>query len=118
MAKQAQAMDQQRADYHQQIRKHLNSAYLLTEEKIETVLPRFLHTIGSLMADLEEFVNTGNIDSLSRTGHALKGALLNLGLPELAEKAYAIERHNQASDHPASYCTLVDELGKEIKKLI
>lgn len=111
-------MNQQRADYHQQIRNHLNTAYLLTEEKIEAVLPRFLQTIGSLMADLEEFVNTGNIDSLSRTGHTMKGALLNLGLPELAEKAYAIEIHKQAGAHASNCCKLVDELGREIKKLV
>ncbi len=111
-------MEQQRSAYHQQIREHLSTAYLLSDEKIETVLPRFLATIRTLMAELEDLALSDRMDALSRAGHAMKGALLNLGLPELAEKAFSIEKLPLANEIGRDCVELVDELQREIRKIL
>ena len=111
-------MEQQRNEYFGKIREHLRSAYLLSDEKIEKVLPRFVETIRTLMADLKELAVTDKNDALSRSGHAMKGALLNLGLPELAEKAYSIEKHQLVCDNDRDCVQLVNELEKEIDKIL
>ena len=111
-------MDQHQADYHQKITKHLRSAYLLSDEKIEAVLPRFLRTIQILMSEIEDLSMTDKHEELSRTGHAMKGALLNLGLHDLATKALNIERHQEMNDVDCDCGKLVNELKQEIKKLV
>ena len=111
-------MEQQRVEYHQQIREHLRTAYLLSDEKIETVLPRFLETIRTLLSELENLAVTDNNNAISRAGHAMKGALLNLGLQDLAERALAIEKHQQVCDTYRDCVQLVDELKQEIEKIL
>jgi HPt (histidine-containing phosphotransfer) domain-containing protein len=110
-------MDQKREEYHLAIREHLRSSYLLTEEKIEAVMPRFLKTISTLMSELEQLTVTGESEAICRAGHAMKGALLNLGLHGLAQKAFQIEKH-QETDINDSCEQLVDELKQEIAKII
>ena len=78
--------------YRQTIREHLGSAYLLSEDKIDTVLPAFLDTLLTHMLRLEKNLAHNDLELLAKSGHVLKGALLNLGLHELADMAYAIER--------------------------
>ncbi len=78
--------------YRQTIREHLASAYLLTDDKIDAVLPAFLDTLLAHMMRLEKNLEDNDLELLARSGHVLKGALLNLGLHELAEMAQAIER--------------------------
>ena len=112
-------MEQQRDKYHLAIREHLRSSYLLTEEKIEAVLPRFLDTVQTLMFDLERLATKEKSEALSRTGHAMKGALLNLGLHDLAQKALRIEKHHEAGDIIDHTCgQLVDDLKQEISKIL
>lgn len=111
-------MEQPQIEYLQKIKSHLRSSYLLSDEKIEAVLPRFLGTIRNLMTDLKDLAVTDKNDALSRAGHAMKGALLNLGLPELAQKAYSIEKHQQVCDSERDCVQLVDELKQEIDKIV
>jgi HPt (histidine-containing phosphotransfer) domain-containing protein len=111
-------VEQQYITYRERIKDHLSSAYLLSDEKIETVMPRFIGTIRKLMTELEQLAVTDNNDALSRTGHAIKGALLNLGLPELAEKAYSIENHMQVCHINGDRSKLVNELKKELDKIL
>lgn len=110
-------MEQYRAYYHQKIKEHLRSAYLLSEEKIEAVLPRFLATVRTLLAELEDLAGTDKHDELSRTGHAMKGALLNLGLHDLAAKAFNIEKHQETKDVERDCVQLVNELKQEVEKI-
>ncbi len=78
--------------YRQTIRDHLATAYLLTEEKIDAVLPAFLDTLLTHMQRLEKNLRENDLELLATSGHVLKGALLNLGLHELAGMAHAIEQ--------------------------
>ena len=77
--------------YRQTIREHLGSAYLLPDDKIDSVLPAFLDTLLTHMLRLEKNLVDNDLELLAKSGHVLKGALLNLGLHELADMAHAIE---------------------------
>ena len=81
-------------------------------------MPRFLETIKNLMSELDNLAAINKNEALSRTGHAMKGALLNLGLHDLAEKAFSIEKHEQICDADRDCVQLVDELKQEINKII
>ncbi|MFP7753184.1 Hpt domain-containing protein [Thermodesulfobacteriota bacterium B35] len=95
--------------YRQTIRNHLATAYLLTEEKIDTVLPAFLDTLLTHMRRLEKNLEENDLELLAESGHVLKGALLNLGLHELAEMAHAIERCCTA---PAAVAELESQVAR------
>ena len=111
-------MELQREDYFQTIKDHLRSSYLLSDDKIEAVLPRFLETVSTLMNELEQLVDADQKEILSRKGHAMKGALLNLGLQELADKAFRIEKH-QENEQPGVDCRqLIKELKQEVIKIL
>jgi len=81
-------------------------------------MPRFLETIKKLMSELDNLAVMNKNEALSRTGHAMKGALLNLGLHDLAEKAFSIEKHEQVCSTGRDCVQLVDELKQEIKKIV
>ena len=81
-------------------------------------MPRFLETIKKLMYELEDLAVAKENDALSRAGHAMKGALLNLGLHDLAEKAFSIEKHKQVCSSELECDQLVNELKQEIKKIL
>ena len=111
-------MTRQRLEYHQIIREHLSTAYLLPEEKIETVLPRFLASLQDLIQDLERTAGAESREALGRAGHTMKGALLNLGLKELAAIAFVLEQSSRAADLEQDYAQVIAELKKEISKFV
>jgi len=107
-----------RSDYLEIIREHLRSAYLLSDEKIDSIMPRFLETLSSWMSKLEKLADTDtDQEEINRAGHALKGALLNLGLKDLADKAFLIEQHGRSSIRNVECKTIVTELKEEITKI-
>lgn len=109
-------MARQRLEYHQIMRTHLSTAYLLPEERIDTVLPRFLESLETLMLKLERAAETETEHALSRAGHAIKGALLNLGLTELAATAFLLEQNNRTADPAWDCARIIAELRAEIAK--
>ncbi len=104
--------------YHQQIREHLQMAFHLSDEKIDTMMPNFLTTIAGHLQATEEIYASGNLSNLSKAGHKLKGALLNLGLSELAEIALALEQRADQEDTNADYNGMLTELKGEITKIV
>ena len=111
-------MAQQRLEYHQIIRTHLRTAYLLPEEKIDSVLPRFLDSLQNLMLNLERVAATETEEALGRAGHAIKGALLNLGLRELAAIAFLLEKNGRSPDLQRDSAALIANLKAELSKII
>jgi len=108
----------QRIEYHQIIRNHLSTSYLLSEEKIDSVLPGFLATLQQYMSNLEETAARETDEAVSRAGHAVKGALLNLGLNDLADKAFTIEKNCKAGTADWNSSPFIAELKQEIAKII
>ena len=102
-------------EYTQAISDHLHNAYLLSVEKIDEILPRFLDTLLAHLDNLDHPLQTENLQQLGKAGHTLKGALLNLGLLDLADIAYRIEQQCHAEDETADYEMLVRQLQQEIR---
>jgi len=108
-------MDQE--TYMQVIREHMKSSYLLSDDKINAILPDFLATLETHLSTLEEKMADGERVPLSVAGHTIKGALLNLGLFELADTAYTIEQQSKTVDSNTDYPALVTHLKKSISTI-
>ena len=74
-----------RTAYLRRIKQHLQTAYLLSEEKTESMLPIFFATLREHMNRLAHLAADGDMEQLAKASHAVKGALLNIGLMDLAE---------------------------------
>lgn len=101
--------------YRATIRQHLKTAYLLSDEKTEEVLPVFYGALLSHLHHLEEVLASGDLEQLGKTGHTVKGALLNLGLPDLAALAYTIEKKGKEHDNATNFSSLVTQLKEEVE---
>lgn len=107
-------MEGQRSAYKQIIRTHLRSAYLLSEDRIDVLLPQYLASLRDLVLTLEQKARTASPGEASRAAHALKGALLSLGLGAPAEKAYSVEQKCTSADQETECAKLIAELKREI----
>ncbi len=103
-----------RETYLQVIQDHMKSSYLLSDDKINAILPSFLTALESHLGALEEKLAEGELASLGVAGHTIKGALLNLGLFELADTAHKIELHGKLPDNDTDCPDLVTQLKKSI----
>ncbi len=101
-------------EYKRSIRDHLLRAYMLSDEKIAIFLPRFLTTLKTHLDNLQQPLQAENLEELSKAAHTLKGALLNLGLKELADIAYQIELQSRAGNQTSDYLALFERLCREI----
>ncbi len=100
--------------YQQVIREHMKNSYLLNDEKINDILPGFLTALNGHMAELEQKLAVGDAVSLGVSGHTIKGALLNLGLFELADLAYQIEQQGKQPDSDIDCHAIIAQLKKGI----
>jgi HPt (histidine-containing phosphotransfer) domain-containing protein len=100
--------------YQEIIKQHLKTAYLLSDEKTACMIPVFVKTLRSHMDRLMELATIGDRQQLSRASHAVKGALLNLGLTDLAETAYIIEKQCTVEDNTLDYQTMIAELQSTV----
>jgi HPt (histidine-containing phosphotransfer) domain-containing protein len=98
------------ATYLVTMKKHLKTAYLLNEDKIEAMIPIFLATLDNHMNRLADLAAKGELDELGQASHAVKGALLNIGLFDLAETAHAIEKQCKSGASPENYREMITEL--------
>ena len=56
-------------------------------------------------------------EDISRAGHALKGALLNLGLMDLADKAFLVEQFDKQTGRNIEHKKIIAELKNEIAEI-
>jgi|MTBAKSStandDraft_2_1061841.scaffolds.fasta_scaffold22497_2 hypothetical protein len=110
--------EQQRIACEQIIRNHLRTAFLLPDDRIDALLPRFLASLRELWSKLEHAAATGSREETGRAGHALKGALLSLGLTAPADKALAVEQACRAEGGADDYFPLIAELKEEMAGII
>ena len=97
------------------IREHMKSSYLLNDEKINTILPDFLAALENHMKTLEEKMSEGaEPASIDVAAHTVKGALLNLGLFELADTAYKIEQKGKQAEIDSDCPSLIAQLKNGI----
>jgi HPt (histidine-containing phosphotransfer) domain-containing protein len=105
-----------RKEYQRVIRSHLVKAYNLPDHKIDFFLPKFLEMLNTHLANLEELLPGDNLEKLGKAGHTLKGALLNLGLQDIAQQAAIIEQNCRAGNTLIDYAGLITKIKNEIKR--
>lgn len=105
-------------DYLNIITSHLEKSYNLSNEKIDEMLPRFLSRLAEYLQMLEQEIANNNIEAVALTSHTLKGALLNLGLKELADEAWIIEKKYKSYDNSVDYKKVFNTLQKEIRIIL
>ena len=98
------------------VKQHLQTAYLLNEEKIETMIPLFLDTLHTHMNRLADLAANGDTEQLGQASHAVKGALLNIGLFDLAETAHTIEKQCKSGAVPENYREMITELQHTVSR--
>lgn len=81
-------------DYINNISRYLLTEFELSQDQIDEMLPLFVETIHSHMEKLEETLEANDYIAMKKMGHTMKGALLNLGVTELADLALQIESYS------------------------
>lgn len=97
------------------IREHMKTSYLLPDDKINEILPRFLASLENHLHSLEAMKADEDLSAMGVAGHKVKGALLNLGLFELADTAAKIEQQGKLLNHDTDYSSLIAHLKHSIE---
>ncbi len=77
------------------IKVHLFNQFHLSAEQINSMLPSFIVALRHHMENLEAAQSEGEITTIERASHTIKGALLNLGLTDCAKLALEIEQQSK-----------------------
>ena len=100
--------------YQEEIRQYLLEQFSLPPEQIEAMLPELIATLSDHITTLEVKLEERNLAELGRAGHAMKGALLNLGLTECAAIAHAIECEGKAGNRSEDFDNKVAALREKL----
>ncbi|MEN8189724.1 MAG: Hpt domain-containing protein [Thermodesulfobacteriota bacterium] len=98
-----------------QIRSYIKAQYKLPDERLEELLPTFINTLVGHIANLEKAMADGGLSGIGRTAHTLKGALLNLGLHDLAELAREIEQNGKGAVVEFDYDAVMVHLKQSVE---
>ncbi|MCI5167129.1 MAG: sensor histidine kinase, partial [Candidatus Electrothrix sp. GM3_4] len=74
------------------VMKHLMKHFELERDDAQTVLSTYAESLAQGLVDLRKHMENGDGVEGGRQGHAMKGGLLNLGLSQLAETAFVLEK--------------------------
>lgn len=102
----------------EQIRDYLKVQFNLPGDQIDTMIPGFIKTLSGHMEHLESVLELGDLQVLGKTAHMIKGALLNLGLHDCAETAFAIEKNARTGNQDADYQRLVASLREKLNSYL
>jgi len=86
------------SNFHQDAFDHLTNIYGLNDSTVEKLLERACESILEDLSLLSKSLHNKKIGDVQKTGHKLKGALLNLGFEKLSEQAKGIEFISSISD--------------------
>ena len=78
--------------YRLQAHAHLKRELGMDDEQITAILKTLSSPLKATLRSVDEAHQQQDLKAIAETAHSLKGALLNLGLDELAELAKTIER--------------------------
>ena len=84
--------------YRLQAHAHLKRELGMDNEQITGILKTLSLPLKATLRSVDEAHQQQNLKAIAETAHSLKGALLNLGLDELAELAKTIERSATAGE--------------------
>ena len=104
-----------------QIRTHLHQAYNLDDDRIEALLPGFLAALSGYLDEMDAALTSQNRQELVRAVHRVKGALVNLGLEQLAGQTQSLEATVRQQDTNINDRHIMDQarsLIGEIRSLV
>lgn len=104
-------------EYIETIKNYLKQQFSLGDEQILTMLPDFISTLEGHMDNLEKILQSGDLYELGKSGHTLKGALVNLGFHDLAELAFEIEKFGKKRDESIDYGAIVKRLREVVDSI-
>lgn len=99
------------------IRQYLTEHFELSDDQLKELLPMFIRTIHDNVRELSEYAEQNDTTRISRMGHTLKGALLNLGLNELAMIARSVELYSFEERGPQECLQLIVLLKTRIYEI-
>jgi HPt (histidine-containing phosphotransfer) domain-containing protein len=98
------------------VKKHLAESYELDISETETIVATYGEALQEYLQNLLQAVKEKNGEEGSAQAHGLKGACLNLGLPEQASKAEYLEKE-LSQNSPEQYEEDVEQLILELRPL-
>ena len=98
-------------------RSHLRSMYNFSEQQFEKLLQTALDTLRRDLADMEQALSAGDMESVAARAHKIKGSLVMLGLHNEAEQAIQIETLAGKNERD-KVRNLVDELQDGLSALL
>jgi len=99
------------------VRRYLVEQFELTNDQIEGMLPVFIDTLHGHMKELEKLAVADDIPGMNKMAHTLKGALLNLGLKDLADTALKLEKFDPEKESLKKCNDMVDDLSNQVLSL-
>ncbi|MCI5117253.1 MAG: PAS domain S-box protein [Candidatus Electrothrix sp. LOE1_4_5] len=100
-----------------EVMQHLMKQFELEQEDAETVLSTYADSLAQGLVDLRKNMENGEGIEGGRQAHAMKGGLLNLGLSELAETAFVLEKE-LPKEIEQRHFSLLEKLAQALKGLI
>ncbi len=99
-----------------EVMQHLMKHFELEQEDARTVLTTYAESLAQGLIDLRQHMDNGEGAEAGRQAHAMKGGLLNLGLNQHAETAFALEKElpNQIEER---HFSLLEKLAEALKEL-
>lgn len=99
------------------VKQYLVEQFELTNDQIEGMLPVFIETLHSHMSELGKFAGQDNLQEMNKMAHTLKGALLNLGLKDLAETALKLEKFDVQQGSVEQCHAMIEDLRRQVLSL-
>jgi CheY-like chemotaxis protein/HPt (histidine-containing phosphotransfer) domain-containing protein len=101
------------------VRRHLTDQYLLSPEKLDYFMRGASESIAAYLNDAEAALKKSEMRALTLKAHAIKGSLLNLGLPRIADIARAIEQGAKTgSGSSEEFARHLAEMRRELAPLL
>ena len=98
------------------VMQHLMKHFELEREDAQTVLSTYAESLAQGLVDLRKHMENGEGTEGGRQAHAMKGGLLNLGLNQLAETAFVLEK-DLPKEIEKSHFALLEKLVGALKGL-
>ncbi len=97
---------------------HVCEHYQLSVEKVAVMLPTFLNVLQDHIQNLDNALANDDIQAIGIVGHTLKGALLNLGLFDIADIARCLEMKRETDSREVDYAELAAQLREQLKEIL
>ncbi len=104
--------------YVHKIKVYLKRQFSLSEEQVDGMIPDFIATLSNHMDNLERELHKGDLVALGKSGHTMKGALVNLGLDDYAELASQIELGGKEGGGGVNFVSISEELRVVVDQML